>query len=1190
MLEVAWAKELTYALGNSIHATATVIAAFMAGLGLGSLAAGRPLFARLAPIRTYALLQLVIGVAGFCSIPLLRATSPLFEFVHQDLDLGPRLFLLARFLVVFPLMAAPATLMGMSLPLVVEARRRDGLDVARNAGLFYGLNTLGAVTGTYLAGFVLIPALGLAKTCAAIGGVDFAVGLVLLALARVVVRDPTSRLVASWSPASARVPLDADAPNADAPVAGTTSGATRAANDRRLFALLFASAGFLSMVYEVAWFRLLANVLGGTVHAFTSMLGIFLVGVGAGSVLGTFVMPRRGSPFVPVVIGLFGIAAGAMSSLYFANALPMVYAELFWAFDGGGSRLGTVAAQGVVAAIVVLPTALLMGTLFPFALRAYEELGAGGQDRRDASEIYGLNTFGGICGSLFAGFWLVPRAGLTITLVVAAIASALLALVVLACLMRQQPLVPRLGLAGAGAALVAVAALLVPGLDHLELHRGVYFRLQASREASRVDDTLGPELRLVYYEEGLNGSVSITEGEDLALHISGKPVATTEFHDRVHLALLGHLPALFAASPQDAAVIGLGSGVALGALAAHPSFESIEVAELEPAVFEVQRYFAAVNGGAIDDPRVVRIAEDGRTHLTWSEKRYDVITSDPISPLIAGAANLYTRDFYALAAERLRPGGVFAQWWQMSGVSATTYENVLATMASVFPHMLVFVYGVDSVVLGSMEPFQVDWAELERRAMVAAVREDLAFYGFDTPVELLGLLWADADGVRRFAGRPTTLSTDDNVWLEHRMPIDHYARRSGPPIPQRLARVVVHGRLEAIEAVVPGLPRRALIEHVVRHPPTSSARVHEAALSAVAARAREVGEAEALVALPEWHEARSTPEREIADFVALERGFEEAMRADDEAKAERFLRAMADRAEQPVSRIWSERLVDWLVRRERKVEALEVLETMRRRFPGRPGIYRRGAELARAVGDAARARRYAEEGALLAGGHEVGAESARERVARARLLVYWAEALLDRGFLERALRHAEDASDQDAHDARARVVRGTALLRLGRHEEAVVAYREAVDRAPERPALHAKLAATHSAMGRSDLALEVLEDAIEALPTSALLRLRAGEIHLGAGRHAEAARHLRVALGLEPRSARVHASWAALLQRRGDLAGSIEHYETALAIDPANAVYHKRLRALRHRLDRRGEAGSGSTSPRPSDGPSPRHG
>ena len=1115
VLEVVWAKQLGYSLGNSVHATSTVIAAFMAGLGLGSLLAGRPSFSAKEPIRAYGAIQLLIGVTGFFSIPILRATEPLFTFAHQDLQVGASLFVIVRFFVVLPLMALPATLMGMSLPLVVEARRAEQLEVAANAGLFYGLNTLGAVTGTYLAGFVLIPTLGLDQACRATGVVDFAVGLTLLGLAsRSRRRSPS----ASAKESAAGVPTR--------PVASGGAETPLPTGSRRLFALVFGLSGFLSMVYEVAWFRLLANVLGGTVHAFASMLGVFLIGVGMGSVLGTAWLPRRGSPFTLVAIALLSVGAGAMASLALANALPMAYADLFWAF-GGGVGVAYVLAQAAVAAIVVLPTALAMGALFPIALRAYERTGSSGQDRTHASEIYGLNTFGGICGSLIAGFVLLPTLGLTRTLMISAACSSLLGLFVLVQWGTSRAPRRRIAIVGVGA--LAFAAALVPPLDQVELHRGVFYRMRATREGSRLDSTGESGLRVLYYREGLQGSVSVMAGDDLALHISGKPVATTEFHDRVHLALLGHLPLLFAKDPRAVAVIGLGSGVALGALATHARVDSIDVAELEPGVFEVQDFFAAVNRDALEDPRVRLVAQDGRTHLAYSETRYDVITSDPISPLIAGAANLYTEDFYRLAAARMQPGGVFCQWWEMSGVSMGTYQRVLATLRGVFPHVLVFVYGVDSVVLGSNEPFAIDWSELTARMERPRVQSDLAYYGFASPIELLGLLWADGPLLDTWLREESGRNTDDNVWLEHRMPLDHYAHAPEPPLPPRMARALADGRFEAIQRAVQGVPTAALIEQVVRNPPTASAATHDALLPAVRAYAARAGLTSILPKLADWHAERRTPRREAVAQLAWERRLDAALGDGDEQAAEQHLRALANQARLPISYYWRRRLIEWLEERGRFEAALREIEMLRRRHPSHAFVYRKGLALARQVGDQRLAARYEQEQRRFAPRRANAVD--RDGAGLARVLLRWADRLQTLELDADAIRYAERVLTLDPRSLPARLVRGASLRRLGRVEEALLDYETVLERSPDRPQLHTQVAGMLA----------------------------------GLRRHPAAIAHLRRAVELDPDAAGPHALWAELLRREGRIDDAIAHLEAAVSLDPRNPSHRRQLRALRRR-------------------------
>ncbi len=1150
VLEVAWAKELSYVLGNSIHATATVIGAFMAGLALGSLLAGRRFFRRLPPLRVYALLQFGIAILGFFSIAILRSTEPVFEIVYRDLTNSPVLFLAARFALVFPMMALPATLMGMSLPLVVEARSEEGLQLGANAGSVYGINTLGAVTGTYAAGFLLIPELGLTRTCMLVGVADFAVGLVLLVLHHRRSGALPRHLESSPSAASR----------------SAAAGDHQPARDRRrkqVFGAIFLLSGFLAMVYEVAWFRLLANVLGGTVHAFTSMLGVFLVGVGLGSVAGTRLLRFRSSALLPVAICLLMIGVCAASSLALANHLPIWYAKLFWALHGGQSVAGYVLAQAIVASLVVLPTTLVMGIAFPMALRAYESFGSAREDRKHTSEIYALNTLGGIAGSLFAGFLFLPRAGLTPSLMLAAIASCLLAVLVLFGLMSGRALKGRLIVAVAGVSLMGLTVASVPSMDHLELHRGVFFRIRPDRNMALVSPETGDQ-KLFYYREGMHGSVSVTGAADLSLRISGKPVAVSSFSDRMHLMLLGQLPVIFADRPERVAVVGLGMGVALGSLLSHPDVEAVDVIELEQAVVDAQKYFRAVNGEAPRDPRVTMIVEDARTHLTYSGKVYDVITSDPISPLIAGAGNLYSRDYYQIVAEHLTDGGVFAQWWQMGGVSESTYQNILATMREVFPHMLVFAYGSDSVVLASADPIEISWEELRRRAAQPDVKRELDFYLLESPLHLLNLLYADTELVDRYTRKHDKINTDDNVWLEHQMPLDHYSRSIDDRIPRRMATAVAFGRLQAAIRAVPGVPEEDLIRVAVRNPPTPNPSTHAYALQGIVEFAKKSGRASLVPEILVWHEARRRPGRHVVDFARLEDEYERARAEQDAPGEEAALEAMLHYPQLPLYHEAAIGLIDLLVAQGRNSEALEYVELLERRTPARPGVYALGAQISTALGLAQRAREFSETGRLY-GLRSGGGEPEVDHVL-ARDHMLWGQQLSSHGLFDQAIKHFGRALEIEPTSSRAHNAWGSALFSQRRVEEALAHFQAALRLKPDHEMANLNSGTALDRLGRGEEAVAYLEKALRINSDSAEAHSKLGVVLASQGREAEAADHFREAIEIEPNHVQARINWGTMLRLQGDTQEAVSQFEEVLRIDSANAVVRRKLIEARNKL------------------------
>ena len=424
-LEVAWSKELSYLLGVDIYATTTVVTAFMAGLGLGAILVARFYKWTRASIKTYGILQLVIGICGLVSIPLLRSTMPMFSFLYDRLNYDSQLFLLIRFLFVFGLMLVPVTMMGMTLPVVVGASfgRIKGR-FSYLVGLLYGTNTVGAVVGTLVAGFLLIPNIGILKTCLLTGMTDLLIGMIILWFARKKFRTPV-------------------VPQKQIPATKTTRASRaleRSGTFRWLFdrlyswpGLVFLLSGMVALAYEIIWFRLLARIIGPSVHAFSIMLAIYLFGIGIGSVMGSRWVKQVENHRLAMAILLFVIGIGPLLTLLFVNDLPIWYARLFAEFSREVFSIRNLLIQGLIASLLIMPATLPLGAFFPVVTRAYnrEILGSSHRVEQSVGRLYFYNTLGGVAGSLLAGFWLIPTTGIKTSLISAGGFSLILALIIL---------------------------------------------------------------------------------------------------------------------------------------------------------------------------------------------------------------------------------------------------------------------------------------------------------------------------------------------------------------------------------------------------------------------------------------------------------------------------------------------------------------------------------------------------------------------------------------------------------------------------------------------------------------------------------------------------------------------------------------------------------------------------------------
>ncbi len=166
------------------------------------------------------------------------------------------------------------------------------------------------------------------------------------------------------------------------------------------------------------------------------------------------------------------------------------------------------------------------------------------------------------------------------------------------------------------------------------------------------------------------------------------------------------------------------------------------------------------------------ILGDARSRLLRTDETYDLIISEPSNPWITGVANLFTKDFFELAASRLRPEGIVAQWFHLYGMSEESTRSLLATFQSVFPHTLVF-KDRDLILLGSRQPIRFDITRMEALFDHPRVKESLSSSMARYPFDLLADLRLDEEGLAAYTS-DARLNTDDNLLLELAAPRSLY--------------------------------------------------------------------------------------------------------------------------------------------------------------------------------------------------------------------------------------------------------------------------------------------------------------------------------------------------------------------------------------------------------------------------------
>ena len=753
--EVVWARSLGLVFGGSHLAVATVLSVFMGGLALGGWLLGKAADRSTRPLRLYALLELGIAGAALLFQALILAYPTIYPPLARLGEHQTAWLTLLRVLFAVAAMLLPTTLMGGTLPLLSRLIAGRTASLGRPLSLLYGINTLGAVTGTLAAGFVLLPGLGVRRTTAFAVAINVAVGLVALGLSR----------RAGVVQRSGGQALDAEPPQGAPPL------------PFRLALLGIGISGFCALAYEVLWTRVLGMVLGTSVYSFTIMLVAFLAGIAAGgqahSLLPGAWTSARGwrRPILGFAAAQVVIGVCALGATYALGDLPAHASGLQTRLATGQAEfLARQASSFLLAFAYMAVPAFFMGLAFPLAgtIHALRRRSVGAA----VGEVLAVNTMGAILGAAAAGFLLIPLFGIERALQVVVAVNVGTGLTIAASVLPRPRLLAGLATAGAAAGVAVLVSLPASARFWDPKLLAVYRNNQRQTfdTPEHVEDALR-NTDVLYWFEGINETISVIEpkGGTRAFVVNGRVEASTHLEDIHCQRALGHLPMLAHPAPRKVFVLGTGSGMTLGAVLIHPEAERVTLAEIEPGVFGATRTFARWNHDALDSPKLTVVRNDGRNFLRTTRERYDVITADPIHPWSGGAAYLYTDEYFRTVAARLAPGGVACQWLPLYELSLADLRSVVATFSRSFRHVALWLTYADAELLGSQEPIRFDQGGLAARLADPRIEADLAEVGMGTPDDLLAHFLAGDEALRAF-GRGGVVNTDDNLWLEFSAP------------------------------------------------------------------------------------------------------------------------------------------------------------------------------------------------------------------------------------------------------------------------------------------------------------------------------------------------------------------------------------------------------------------------------------
>jgi spermidine synthase len=782
--QVVWVRQLTTVFGATIYAVSTVLTAFMGGLALGSWLVGKRADTLKRPLVFFGVLELLTAAAAFAFPFALALVIPIIgAFYATGSDPNFTFFSLLRFVLIGGLLLIPTTLMGATLPVLSRAVVRDLESLGHRVGGLYAVNTLGAVLGAFLTGFVLLEIYGIWHTTLIAVANDALVGLASIALGWSATRPVTSRVTLS-------VPRPALSPAA------------------RYVLFTYGLSGLVALALQIAWSRSLIfgfEHLKATTYAFSSILTIFLLGLAIGSALMQAVVDRLRQPlaaygFLQV---LLGVTSGLSLFLIMAD-LPewMLRPEL--ADDGSGDLNTWYAISNVMtrtAVVIGLPT-LLMGMLFPVAARivsgSVEEVGA------DIGRLYAINTAGAIAGSFLGGFILIPMMGISVTLAVLAAAS--MAIGIGALWLSPVLSGPRRGVLVAACAAASILFILrvlaAPG-------GGAFQRL------IEFD-------KLVFYKEGPLATVSVIE--DIkgwrTIYVDGVGVAGTDPVIQTDQKTLAHVPMmLLGGEAESVLTVGFGSGGASHSYTLYPDIKNIHACEITTTVPSAAITLTDANRGIVltdaalrseirergadgflpngvkplsaythragpgymtHDPRYRLIIDDARAYLRFNETQYDVIATDCTDLRYKSNANLYDLEYFELCRERISDRGLVVVWVPLGGLSDEAFRIMTRTFHQVFPKMAVWYFTNQPthycLFIAGRDEVRIDLDAVVRATGIPGIREDMIDIGLSDPAKIVSSFVTDHRSLDTYLGRGP-LNTEDFPILEFLAPRHGYDAR-----------------------------------------------------------------------------------------------------------------------------------------------------------------------------------------------------------------------------------------------------------------------------------------------------------------------------------------------------------------------------------------------------------------------------
>ena len=702
IFETVWFRLAGLVFGNSVWSASLVLSGFMGGLAMGNALISRHGDSIRLPVRFYAGLEIVIAISGMTIVTILPLfegwLTPIFRpFLEIPLVLNP-----LRLSIAFLMIMVPTTAMGATLPILVKALYHSNRNFGLILGQLYGWNTMGAVLGALVGEVFLIKLLGIRGTGLVAVFLNTLAALLALRVSSHIQQKPAG----IWEMATAERPA-------------------LSMRVRRLLTAAFLTGGIL-LALELVWFRFLLLFASGTNLAFAIMLSVVLAGIGSGGLIASWWYRRskEAHRFLHALLLLGGIMT-VIPYMEFHRIKDLIL----------GLDNPAMVNFVFLAAVLILPVSIISGLIFTMLGRAVKEDVP--SETRTAGMLIFLNTVGAMFGSFAGGFLLLPHIGMENSFFILAAGYGLTAIIVPAGKgdFAKKPLV----LSSAFLALFILIMAFFPFGLMKDAYFGAVDKRYQGAERVAVRESLTETIS--YYRYKRMGKTFYHR-----LVTNGFSMSSSSIGSKRYMKLFVYLPVALNPEMKNALLVSYGVGLTAKALTDTRGLETIDIVDISKDILDMSTIvYPDPEDHPLNDKRVKTHIEDGRFFLRTTDRLFDLITSEPPPPKLAGIVNLYSQEYFDLIHNRLKEGGIVSYWLPGHLLYEKDEKAIIKAFCNVFKDCSLWAgTGLNWMLLGtrnglskrSEELFSRQWHDTE-------VKEELQRVGLETPEQLGSLFIAD---------------------------------------------------------------------------------------------------------------------------------------------------------------------------------------------------------------------------------------------------------------------------------------------------------------------------------------------------------------------------------------------------------------------------------------------------------------